>query len=633
MSKVMRIRTLLLLSTCAASLSLQAETQDEGIRDTTEMSEVVVTGTRDATEARHLPFTVTSISNERLNDNYRSSVLPTVMEQTPGLFTTSRGVLGYGVSTGAAGSIKVRGVGSGAQLLVLIDGQPQYAGLMGHPIPDVYQTLMTEKVEVLRGPASLLYGSNAMGGVVNIVTRQMNQDGCKTNISLQGGSYGTFQADGVNRFRMGKFYSIVGAQYQRTDGHRPDSKFEQFGGYAKVGYDFNENWKAFADANVTHFDASNPGPVYAPLLDNDSKITRGLASVSLSNSFERTSGTLRAFIDWGHHNIDDGYSKGAVPKAYLYKHDDYIAGITWYQSVHFFEGNTMTVGLDWQHFGGSAWNEDKTTEAKTYLVKDADGNLVENQHADEVGTYIDFRQDICKWLTVDAGLRVDWHSVIGTELVPQGGLAFHPTRNADIKALVSKGFRNPIIREMYMFPPATTDLKPERMMNYELAYNQRIGKKARIGANLFYIKGKNLINTIRVGGRPRNVNTGDFENWGMELSADYIINKYWSVNGNYSYLRMSTPIIGAPEGKLYFGGKFHKDKWTATAGVQNISGLYIAEDAKENYTLFNATVSYKVLPWLTIFAKGENLLAEQYQTYDGYFMPKATFMGGASFEF
>ena len=633
MSKVMRIRTLLLLSTCAASLSMQAETQDEGIRDTTEMSEVVVTGTRDATEARHLPFTVTSISNERLNDNYRSSVLPTVMEQTPGLFTTSRGVLGYGVSTGAAGSIKVRGVGSGAQLLVLIDGQPQYAGLMGHPIPDVYQTLMTEKVEVLRGPASLLYGSNAMGGVVNIVTRQMNQDGCKTNISLQGGSYGTFQADGVNRFRMGKFYSIVGAQYQRTDGHRPDSKFEQFGGYAKVGYDFNENWKAFADANVTHFDASNPGPVYAPLLDNDSKITRGLASVSLSNSFERTSGTLRAFIDWGHHNIDDGHGIGAVPKAYLYKHDDYIAGITWYQSMHFFEGNTMTVGLDWQHFGGSAWNEDKTTEAKTYLVKDADGNLVENQHADEVGTYIDFRQDICKWLTVDAGLRVDWHSVIGTELVPQGGLAFHPTRNADIKALVSKGFRNPIIREMYMFPPATTDLKPERMMNYELAYNQRIGKKARIGANLFYIKGKNLINTIRVGGRPRNVNTGDFENWGLELSGDYTINRHWSVDGNYSYLRMSTPIIGAPEGKLYFGGKFHKDKWTATAGVQNISGLYIAEDAKENYTLFNATVSYKVLPWLTIFAKGENLLAEQYQTYDGYFMPKATFMGGASFEF
>ena len=628
----MQIRTFLLLATCAASLSLQAE---EVLRDTTRMDEVVVTGTRNATDARHLPLTVTSISNEMLNENYRSSVLPTVMEQTPGLFATSRGLLGYGVNTGA-GDLKVRGVGSGARMLVLIDGQPQYAGLMGHPIPDVCQTLMTEKVEVLRGPASLLYGSNAMGGVVNIITRQMNQDGCKTNVRLQGGSYGTFQADGVNRFRIGKFSSVVGAQYQRSDGHRPDSKFEQFGGYAKVGYEFSEHWSAFADANVTHFNASNPGPVTAPLIDNDARVTRGLASISLSNSYQSTSGTLRLYCDWGHHNIDDGYNIGSTPKAALYKHDDYIAGITWYQSAHFFEGNTVTVGIDWQRFGGSAWNADKKTGTKTYLVKDKDGKIVENQHADEVGTYIDFRQDICKWLTVDAGLRVDWHSVIGTELVPQGGLSFHLNRDADIKALVSKGFRNPVIRDMYMFPPATTDLKPERMMNYELAYAQRIGKRAHIGANIFYIKGDNLINTVRVGGRPRNVNTGSFKNWGLELSADYIINKYWSVNGNYSFLRMDTPIEGAPEGKLYFGGKYHCEKWTVTAGVQNISGLYIAAGAnpqKENFALLNATVSYRALPWLTAFVKGDNLLAERYQTYAGYYMPKATFMGGLTLDF
>ncbi len=628
----MQTRTFLLLATCAASLSLQAE---ETLRDTTRMDEVVVTGTRNATDARHLPLTVTSISNETLNQHYRSSVLPTVMEQTPGLFVTSRGMLGYGVNNGA-GNIKVRGVGSGAQLLVLIDGQPQYAGLMGHPIPDVYQTMMTEKVEVLRGPASLLYGSGAMGGVLNIVTRQMQEDGCKTNIRLQGGSYGTVEADGVNRFRMGRFSSVVGAQYQRSDGHRPDSKFEQFGGYVKLGYEFSEYWKAFADANVTHFNASNPGPASAPLLDNDARITRGLASISLSNDYGRTSGTLRLFCDWGHHNIDDGYNIGGTPRTALYKHDDYIAGITWYQSAHLFEGNTLTVGIDWQHFGGSAWNADKLTGAKTYLVKDEEGNIVENQHADEVGTYVDFRQDICKWLSVDAGLRVDWHSVIGTELVPQGGLSFHPTAGADIKALVSKGFRNPIIREMYMFPPATTDLKPESMMNYELAYTQRIGSRARIGANIFYIKGKNLINTVRVGGRPRNVNTGDFENWGLELSADYTINKHWSVNGNYSFLRMDTPIEGAPEGKLYLGATYHKDRWTASAGLQNISGLYIATGAnpqKENFTLLNATVGFKALPWLTAFVKGENLLAERYQTYAGYPMPKATFMGGMTFDF
>ena len=595
------------------------------------LQDVVVTGTRDVADVRFLPLTVTTISNEKLNEQYRTSVLPTVMEQTPGLFTTSRGILGYGVSTGAAGSMKIRGVGSGAELLVLIDGQPQYAGLMGHPIPDAYQTLMAEKVEVVRGPSSLLYGSNAMAGVVNIVTRQMYQDGVKTDVQVQGGSYGTIAADATNRVKLGKFTSIVGAQYQRTDGHRTNSEYEQFGGFLKLGYDFSEHWQANGDINVTHFNSSNPGSVSQPLIDNDMKITRGLASVSLVNAYGWTSGALRAYLDWGHHNIDDGYTAGADPKTYLYKHNDYIGGLTWHQIFGLFEGNVTTVGVDWQHFGGSAWNADKTTGEKTYLTKDKDGNIVEKQHADEVAGYIDFRQTITPWLTADAGLRIDHHSVIGTELVPQGGLSFHITPQSDIKALVSKGFRNPTIKDMYMFPPATTDLKPERMMNYELSFSQRFNGRGHFGANLFYNKGENLITITRIDNRPRNVNVGDFKNWGLELSGDYRFTPHWSLNANYSHLRMDTPIEGAPEGKLYVGANFHQGRWTASAGLQNVSGLYITtgDDAlKENFTLLNASVSYRVVPCTTLFIKGDNILAEEYQTYAGYPMPRATFMGG-----
>ena len=614
----------LALAALLATVNMNAQTDSVALHD------VVVTGTRNATDVRHLPMTVTVVGREKLTEQNQPSVLPTVMQQTPGLFTTSRGVLGYGVNTGA-GSLKVRGVGSGAQLLVLIDGQPQYAGLMGHPIPDAYQTMMAERVEVVRGPASLLYGSNAMAGVLNIVTRQMNENGVKTDVMVQGGSYGTLQASATNRLKLGKFSSIVGAQYQRTDGHRQNSEFEQLDGFVKLGYELTPHWKAAGDLNITHFNNSNPGPVDAPLIDNDFKITRGLASVSLNNDYDRTSGSLRAYFDWGHHNIDDGYAAGGSPRTALYKHNDYIGGLTWYQSARLFEGNRTTIGVDWQHFGGSAWNENRASGEKTYLTKDKEGNVVEKQHADEVAGYIDFRQDILSWLTVDAGLRLDHHSVIGTELVPQGGLSFHLTPSADIKALVSKGFRNPTVREMYMFPPATTDLKPERMMNYELSYSQRFGGKGHFGANIFYIKGENLINTVRIDGKPRNVNTGDFENWGLELTGDCRIDSHWSLNANYSFLHMDTPIEGAPEGKLYIGANFHQGKWTVSAGLQNISGLYIAtgdDTEKENYTLLNATVGYKVFPCATLFVRGENILAEQYQTYAGFPMPKATFMGG-----
>lgn len=143
------------------------------------IDEVVVTGTRNETDIRHLPMTISVVGRQQIEKRYEPSLLPLLTEQIPGFFTTSRGIMGYGVSTGAAGGMSLRGIGGSptAGLLVLIDGHPQYMGLMGHPIADAYQSMLTEKVEVLRGPASVLYGSNAMGGVINMVTRKQQDEG------------------------------------------------------------------------------------------------------------------------------------------------------------------------------------------------------------------------------------------------------------------------------------------------------------------------------------------------------------------------------------------------------------------------------------------------------------------------
>ena len=138
--------------------------------------------------ARDLPGAAVVLGREQIVRGGRSSLLPALSEQVPGLFITGRGVMGFGVSGGASGQMNLRGVGGGASggpttgLLVLIDGQPQYMGLMGHPVADAYQSLLAERVEVTRGPASVLYGSNAMGGVVNIITRKPAQDGVRTDL-------------------------------------------------------------------------------------------------------------------------------------------------------------------------------------------------------------------------------------------------------------------------------------------------------------------------------------------------------------------------------------------------------------------------------------------------------------------
>ena len=129
-------------------------------------------------------------------------------------------------------------------------------------------------------------------------------------------------------------------------------------------------------------------------------------------------------------------------------------------------------------------------------------------------------------------------------------------------------------------------------------------------------------------GRPLNVNTGSFTNHGFELSGDYQLTSHWGLNANYSYLHMKKAIEGAPEGKFYLGANYTCGRFALVMGLQHISGLHISATEKEDFTLLNATASYRILPELAVYVKGDNLLAERYQTYAGFPMPKATFMGG-----
>lgn len=600
-----------------------------------QIDEVVVTGARQETDVRHLSQTVSVVGRAEIEHSLQPSLLPVLTEQVPGLFVTSRGVMGYGVSNGAAGSISLRGLSGGtARLMVLIDGHPQYAGIFGHPIADAYQSFLAERVEVLRGPASVLYGSNAMGGVINIVTRKMQEDGVNTHLHAGCGSYNTLETELTNRVRKGRFSSVVSGSYNRTNGHRADMGFEQYSGYAKLGYEMTDHWNVRGDVNVTHFNASYPGPVSAPLFDGDQRITRGMTSFALENRYEKTSGGLSFFYNWGDHWINDGYtpSAGESPQEARFNSHDYMTGISLYQSTQFFTGNRITLGFDWFRYGGRAWNEYVSGE-KVGTTFD----LVDKQE-DELAGYIDLRQDFCSWLTFNAGLRVDHHSRVGTEWVPQAGLAFHLPQAMELKASVSKGFRYPILREMYMFPPQNPNLQPESMWNYELAFSQRLMEgRLYYGVNLFYINARNLIQTLPNphGSGMLNQNTGKIENTGVELQAAYRINRAWSVDGNYSYLHMAHPVIAAPEHKFYVGGNFSQGRWNVSTGLQYIAGLYTQTDpaVTEDFVLWNVRASFRATRWLDIWARGENLLAQRYEINAGYPMPRATIMAGVNFNF
>ena len=128
--------------------------------------------------------------------------------------------------------------------------------------------------------------------------------------------------------------------------------FQQYGGYAKVGYDFNANWNAFVDFNITHFNASIPGTVSAPLWNADQWITRGVANLAIENHYERTSGAISVFTNFGQHKIDDGTANPDEPTQRYFRSRDILTGVSIYQSITAFCGNRITVGFDYQNIYG-----------------------------------------------------------------------------------------------------------------------------------------------------------------------------------------------------------------------------------------------------------------------------------------
>ena len=602
------------------------------------LQEVVATGTRTTTDPRLLPVTVNVVTEEVLTEKQQPNILPTLTEQVPGLFITQRGVLGYGVSTGGSGGIKVRGIGGqpNTDVLVLIDGLPQYAGLYGHPIADNYQTSMAERVEVIRGPASLYYGSNAMGGVINIVTHRPKTDTILTRLHAQGGSYGSVDAGITNQLRRGKWTEAVGFNYVRTSGHRENTAFSQYSGFARLGYDINTHWMLQATGNIAYFNTANPGTATAPIFDSHQHILRGMATLSAENHYERTEGAIRAYYSGGRHRINDGHKASEPAPATEYNHTDLMLGVSAYQTVRLFRGNHTTFGFDYQHFGGHVWNKGLRDDVPS--TKDV---IRKTQY--ELAGYVDFRQEVVHWFSLDAGVRLGWHSVAGFYYAPQAGLSFLLPHDAQLKAVVSRGFRNPTIRELYMYAPANDSLQAVSLWNYELSYKQYLlGGRIRIGANIFYLHAKNMIETRSIDGRPRNVNTGELRNAGAELEFSARVWQGLMLGANYSYLYMANPVLAAPEHKLNISLAYHHDRFRIGTNVQYIHGLYTqisnqpsagSDLHQQNFCLWSAHAAGRIWRELWVTLTADNILGTEYEINAGFPMSKTTVMAGLQFAF
>ena len=619
----------------------------KGIADTTQVhgiSEVVVTGSNQATSRNLLPYTVSVINSRQLEASGKTQLLAALSGEVPSLFVSQRNIFGFGVSNGGSGAIKIRGVGGSPTnaILMMVDGQPQFAGLYSHPVADFYETEYVDHVEVMRGPGSVLYGSNAMGGVINVITKRAQQDGVHTTLTSQYGSYNTWQNSLTNMVRKGKFSSLVSLGYDRTDGLQDNFDFKQSSLYAKVGYDFTPHWTLAADYSLMNFIGNDP--IYARLSNPEStaiyhqNITRGEASLTLTNQYGvgstvggNTNGAVRVYYSYGNHFIDD--------PNHFHSLDDRF-GILAYQNFQPWKMATATLGFDFNTYtgkipmsGGHAYGDGS---------RPAQMQTIDRKSITEYSPYVTLQQALIDGvLTLNGGLRMANSDKFGTHWLPQVGFAVHPGDGWNIKASLAKGYRNPSFREMYLYGTKNPDLDPESMMNYELTISKYFSRYFSMDVTGYFSEGSNMIQTASVatpegGSTNRNMNTGSFRNKGIEVSAQSHPVDALSLRASYSYMHTSLDnLTAAPKNQYFLGiGWQALRQLTVDAELRGIGGLYVAQNVEhQNYALLGFRLTYKPVKWLDVFAHLDNLTDAKYMINNGYEMPGFTAMGGVKLRF
>lgn len=602
--------------------------------DTTRLPEFVISETPKV-KIELVPLTVNIVTAAQIEKTAASSLLPVLESRVPGMFVAQRGFGGFGVSGGAAGQVNIRGIGGGTEVLFLVDGQPQFAGMFGHSVSDTYNANGVQRVEVVKGPSSFLYGTNAMGGSVNIITKRPTREGFHAHARALFGSFSTQRFNAGADMKEGDFTASVTASLDRSNSNRRGGSYWLADERMQFGWQHDDKWSVGANVNLNQGFLNNPGTLQKPLESMWTDIRRGMASVSVKDNFGFANGGLQLFSSWGKHKVDDGFNPATEqPKDNLFNSTDYNMGFTLYQTFNPWQDNDLSAGVDFQHWGGHNWNTMK-----------ADGSIKPGSkvwhHVNEIGVYAMMQQQLFSdFLSLNAGIRYQHGSNYGDQWIPQAGFILRPWDGGMLKFNFSKGFRAPNIKELYLFMSSDPNLLPEDMYNYEIECRQHLlENRLNIGIALFFIDANNIIQLIKRSdsGRYRFVNTGKLINKGFEVDASYQILDNLSVFANYAYLHTSKAVISAPKNKVDAGITWAPESFEFTLESNTVGALITDIDqlTKSSYSLLNFRGSWKTPGKnpIRLFVELDNLTNRHYEILLGCPMPGFTILGGLEFHF
>lgn len=577
------------------------------------MDEIVVTATRTEKAIKDLSATVSVIPREEIEASHANSCMD-ILNTLPGLFVQRTGAFGRA-------DVDIRGIGErGRKVMVLVDGRPVKMGLFGCTVTHSLPLNNVERIEVVRGPASVLYGSDALGGVINIITRKL-VGAQEVDYTFSYGTHDSFQ----HRLRAGgsrgplTFYAT--ADKRQSDGHLPNAAYDGRDFTAQAGYEITEHVEAMFSGK--YFEAHKEEPLRAT--DPDTSVSdvwndyeRGAMDLTFTGKWARWSGSVKLYRNFGEHEFSDGWHS-----------KDFTNGVMLNGSGRLLAGNELTVGAEFRQQGGERLSGSPGEWDKT-----------------EVAVFFHDEQILLSKWVFTFGARYNHDEFAGNVLCPQIGLVFHPREGTVLRGTVNKGFRAPQINELYLFPPSNTDLKSEEVWNYEVGVTQRIVEGVDVDLAGYRMKGEHLIQKEKHATPPPMFlfrNTGEFEFKGIEVGVRARIGNALSARMCYTYLDPGEKTTGRPGDKVDVALRYAWSKLAVSLTTQYVADYYAADDCGKpisDYLVTDVRLSYEIIPGLQASLAVDNVLDKEYEVYAAlpgrsaglFSMPQRTFTTGLTFK-
>lgn len=585
------------------------------------------------------PGAYTSIGEEAVKHSANTDLISVIKLQVPSFYVPSNRVMGYGVARSGAATMSIRGIGRSGWgqttgIPILFNGMDTTMGMMGHPVADIMTMKNVERIEVIIGPQPVLFGSSAMGGVINVITKKQKEDGYTTELQ---GSYGTWNTTEDYLYHMGKMGKLdysVGYQFQKTDGDWKQtingktftSEFMQHSGTLHAGYTLSKNWYISVDSFGVKQNINDPGPKGIEALSGmpltnqlnlleEFDITRGDVVAKLAHSYDIYTGTLQAEGNFGHHK-----SKLENTDIDKFKSDDSSYALRIKEVLKLWQGNTITAGAEWRRYGGTA----KDVSTGTYYLND--------KFMYDSSVYALMEQNVFKNIfSINGGARYSYNSEYGDYTAWQAGAAVRPLERTKFYTNIAKGFKFPDIRQVYlkgMFPALNPnpDLQPETYTSAEFGVEQQLLDKIFANAAVYRIWSKDkFIYTTQW------VNADDFNYNGAEANITIQALQWLAINAGYSYIdneQDNTYLPYVPKHKANTSITLTIGDFKTQLECEYVTGLYADTAGMKKFDTFfvaNSKVSYTVMQKYTVFVSLYNITDEEYSTFAVSNQPQTLF--------